>query len=298
MRTAISRRRPIARASRRLVRFAHAINSTHTAAPNSATSSVPALLRNAVAQADHADAGLFVLFRILLLQPAGQHGHLGPRRVDGDITSQPCNSLQIVVVAIDEVGGNEAHRRPELGATAGEVEVARHDANDGVDLAVEAHGAPHDRRITTEFLLPERIAHECRRWRAIDVVRRRERPAHHRAHGKRGEKIGGHRRTLQTERLPRADQIHREPAIGAESFERGRHLFQVAVVGRREFQARKSPDALPRTAPDDRPPETATVESARNRRASTAAVVAPMPSATTVTAVRANTGVRRSVRSV
>ena len=199
-----------------------------------------ALGRHAVAQADHADAGLFVLFRILLLQPAGQQGHLGPRRVDGDITSQPCNSLQIVVVAIDEVGGNEAHRRPELGATAGEVEVARHDANDGVDLPVEAHGAPHDRRITTELLLPERIAHKCRRWRAIDVVRRRERPAHHRAHGKRGENIGGHGRPLQTERLPRADQIHREPAIGAERFERGRHLFQVAVVGRRELHARKA----------------------------------------------------------
>jgi hypothetical protein len=61
------------------------------------------------------------------------------------------------------------------------------------------------------------------RRRAIDVVRRRERPADHRAHGKRGENIGGHGRPLQTERLPRADQIHREPAIGAERFERGRH---------------------------------------------------------------------------
>jgi hypothetical protein len=75
------------------------------------------------------------------LQPAGQHRHLGPRRVEGDITSQPANCLQIVVVAIDEVGGNETHRRPELGATAGEVEVGQH-GRDGVGVGVSlAHGA-------------------------------------------------------------------------------------------------------------------------------------------------------------
>ena len=239
MRTAISRRRTIARASRRLVRFAHAINSTHTAAPNSATSSVrlccdtPSRRRITLTPVCSFSSDTAVAAG----RPAWTSRSAPRRRRHHVATGQfPADSC-----GCDRRSRrNEAHRRPELGATAGEVEVARHDANDGVDLPVEAHGAPHDRRITTELLLPERIAHQCRRWRAIDVVRRRERPADHRAHGKRGENIGGHGRPLQTERLPRADQIHREPAIGAERFERGRHLFQVAVVGRRELHARKA----------------------------------------------------------
>ena len=204
MRTAISRSRAAARASKRFARLAQAINSTSSTAPlntSSAGRRSPVMRRcSGRGQNPHAveESGRFEILRVFGPNARRQLRQLrlellvGERRLQpGEYVHHP-HGAHCGARALPRF----VHRQgtPDLGSL-GIVEALRHHADDGVRQAVERQRLAHGVRIGAQAAAPEGIAdhHDCRRCRALPRPAPDSAPSWARAqHGKEGRRhLGG-----------------------------------------------------------------------------------------------------------
>ena len=99
-RTAISFCRVRARASCKFAMLAHAISSTNPTAPSNIGSSRPLIAKQRRGQWHQAKAAVFVIDRVLLLQPPRDHIEFRLRLRERDPGLDPAHDIQIMIVVI------------------------------------------------------------------------------------------------------------------------------------------------------------------------------------------------------
>ena len=164
VRTANSLCRDSARASSRLARFAQAMSSTNTTAPCRTKTAVRALPTICICSGSSRRRWFFGVRRVRTAGrrrrardrrgPAGeQRVELGLRTLQRRTVGEPADQIEIVAAAVLPVRGIEHQRIPDFDVLVGDVEMRRHDADDGaanaVDLDLRVRSWPACRRTPT-----------------------------------------------------------------------------------------------------------------------------------------------------
>ena len=143
LRTASSFCRVMPRASSRLATLTHAMSRMKPTAPRrSQRVCFRSLGRKSFLSGSTKDAPALVALGIGLGDVGGDGVHVGLRLLDGDAGFEAAHGEQPVKVVVDLLG-LEDQRHGQL-ALAAIVEAGREDADDGVGLAVHAHGCADD----------------------------------------------------------------------------------------------------------------------------------------------------------
>ena len=191
VRTEISRERATARESSRLAMLAHAMSATKPTASMRRTKNLgtSSPIRSSI-------AGLTLTLqpalssRVLALELGGDARQVLLRLLDGHAVAQARHREEAPVAARFRLGGKR-RRDPGVDLLAGEEEVCRHDAHDGVGDAVETQRRSDDRGIAGEAALPQPIAQDHHRFGAGIVLLLAEVPAQRRCAAHDPEHVGG-----------------------------------------------------------------------------------------------------------
>ena len=157
IRTAISRRRPAARAKSRFARFEQAMSSTSTAAICNTHKPVAVSPANCscrgtttapifVLESGYFRCKRFAITSMSVLRPDNRHARLHAR-----------DDFQVVSRAARQIFRSERGWNPVLGLTIGKKESARHHADDRGGLAIHQNGTADDGRVSAKTPLPQRV---------------------------------------------------------------------------------------------------------------------------------------------
>ncbi len=150
--------------------------------------------------------------------------------------AEPGEHVEVVVVAVFVVAGVEGKRHPQGDVTAGEMEPARHHADDHVRAAIEQKPAPQHTGVAPEPRLPEPVAQHDGAGSAVLAVGRGEDPSERGRDAEHGEDLGRHGGRGKTVGGALAHQVRLDRQIGPHAFEHGGGGLPVPIVGRRQLQ--------------------------------------------------------------
>ena len=133
---------------------------------------------------------------------------------------------------IGEVLGSQGDRHPKLVVWIREMKSRRHDADDGIALAIEQNGCAQNLRIRAKAALPQTVAHHHDMLASGLVVLCCKDAANGGIQLQNGEQACGNLLAFDAYRLTLSGEIETAVAVGSHVFENGTLIFPVGEIAR------------------------------------------------------------------
>jgi hypothetical protein len=193
---------------------------------------IPHLRHDAFVKAAHPRRHVAVGLRPDLLEALGDSRQirLGLRRRDA--RPHPPDRAEEVRARRLQLPWREVERQPELRSSRPQRQLRRHDADDGVRLAVDRDSLPDDPRVGAEAAPPEAVTEHHHSGCAVGFVGPSESATEGWCDAQRLEVVGRDARRDDALRFAATGEVHRGACRGGELLQRLRVRAPVEIIGR------------------------------------------------------------------